>query len=73
MQTDGVEFDEEKIDMGPLPARPARFSRLYKFSIEDFFAKRGITPQSTKKILIGVIVTNSALTAFIVIKYVVLK
>ncbi|MBU6426919.1 hypothetical protein KGQ27_01635 [Patescibacteria group bacterium] len=71
MAIDGVEFEEEKMNLGPMPARVVRVPAVEKFSLISWLMSHGVKSKKTAEgILIGIVIFNLLLTVFIIYKFI---
>ncbi|MFA6295039.1 MAG: hypothetical protein WC666_01290 [Candidatus Paceibacterota bacterium] len=68
---DGVQFDEEKMNLGPLPPRIIPKTTSDKLSFSAWLMTHGIkSKKDAEMVLIGFVIFNIIVTTFVLFKYV---
>ena len=70
---DGVEFSEEKVDLGALPPRVLPRTVSDKLGFTSWLMSHGISEHDATAILAGIIALNFIIIAYVVVNFIILK
>lgn len=68
---DGVQFDEEKINLGPLPPRVMPKTASDRLGFTGWLIAHGIkSKKQAEVILMGILIINVLITLYVIFKYI---